>query len=150
MDIGADQNGLAVLEDLVEAGDADVGEILLEVVGTRLVDGVMHDVVHRAGRHVEAEDVAIKFVNAAIRTVADEGQTEGGLLEPILGVGQMEKHLVVGDGGREGVVQSGLSAVGLPSSGMASWSGASRAADSVFPAIDRLVLRINYPGQCKP
>ena len=45
MDIGADQNGLAVLEDFVEAGDADVGQILREVVRTCLVDGVMHDVV---------------------------------------------------------------------------------------------------------
>ena len=36
------------------------------------------------------------------------------MLETILGDGQIEEHLVVGDGGREGVVQSGLSTVALP------------------------------------
>jgi len=92
MDVGADQNGLTVLEDFVEAGDADVGEILRAVVGTRLVDGVMHDVVDRAGRHVDTQKIAIELVNAAIRTVADECQAESGLPEPILGDGQMEEH----------------------------------------------------------
>src|SRR6202040_2539742 len=104
---------LAVLENLVEAGDADVGEVLTEVVGARLVDGVADDVVDRADGHVDTEKIAAKFVDAAIGTVADESQAEGGLLEPILGYGQMEEYLVVGDGRRESVVQGGLSTVAL-------------------------------------
>ena len=113
MEVGADQNGLTLLEDFVETGDADVGEILGTVMRTRLVDGVMHDVVHGARGHVDVEKIAIELVNAAIGTVADEGQTESGLLEPILGDGQMEEHLVIGFGASEGIVQSGLRALAL-------------------------------------
>ena len=113
MDVSADENGLAILKNLVKARDADVGEILRAVVGACLVDGVMNDVMHGADRQVDAEEIAAKFVNAAIGTVADQGQTEGGLLEPILGDGQMEEDLLVGGGGREGIVQGGLGTVAL-------------------------------------
>ena len=78
------------------------------VVGTCLVDGVVNDVMHGANRHVDAEEIAAKFVNAAIGTVAEERQGEGGLLEPMLGDRQLEEHLIVAGGGREGVVEGGL------------------------------------------
>ena len=68
MHVGTDENGLAILKNLIEAGDADVGEILGVVVGTCLVDGVVNDVMHGANRHVDAEEIAAKFVNAAIGT----------------------------------------------------------------------------------
>jgi hypothetical protein len=102
---------LAVLKDLVETGDADVGEILRAVVRTCLVDGVVDDVVDRADRQVDVEEIATKLLNAAIGTVADEGQAEDGLPEPIFGHRNVAEHLIVGDRGREGVGQSGLSAV---------------------------------------
>ena len=41
--------------------------------------------------------------------MADQSQTESGLLEPILGDRQMEEDLVVGLGGREGIVEGGSS-----------------------------------------
>ena len=50
MNVGADENGLAILKNLVKARDADVGEILRAVVGACLVDGVMNDVMHGANR----------------------------------------------------------------------------------------------------
>src|SRR5260370_28447981 len=111
MNVGADKNGLAMLEDFVEAGDADVGEILVLVMQSRLVNGVVNDVGNRADRHVDAEEIAAKFVDTAIGTVADEGQAEGGLPEPIFGHRQMEEHLIVGDGWRKGIGQGGLSAI---------------------------------------
>src|SRR5208282_4482710 len=78
-----------------------------------LVDGVADDAVDRANGHGDMEEIAAKFMDAAIGTVADEGQAEDGLLEPILGYGRMEEYLVIGDGRREGVVQGGLSTVAL-------------------------------------
>jgi hypothetical protein len=53
-------------------------------------------------------------VNAAIRTVADERQTEGGLPQPTFGDRQVEQGLVIGRGGRrKGILQSGLRRGGL-------------------------------------
>ena len=101
------------MENFVEAGDVHVGEILTEVMGACLVDGAVHDVVHGADGQIDAEKIAAKFVDAAIGAVADQGQAEGDLLEPIFADWQMEEHLVVGSGGGEGVSKSGLSAVGL-------------------------------------
>ena len=119
-DVGADENGLALLEDFVETGDVHVGEILAVVVKARLVDGILHDVVDGADGHGDAEEVATKFVDATIGTVADEGQAERGLREPILGDRQLEEHLVVVCGGRgESIVQSGPSRGGLASDELA-------------------------------
>jgi len=113
-DVGAHQHGLAILEDLIETGDGDVAQIVAEVLGARLVDGITQDVVHRADRHVHAEKITAKFVDAAIGTVADHGPTEGDLPQPTLGDGQVEQHLVIGHGGRgERIVQSGLGGGGL-------------------------------------
>ena len=113
MDVGADENGLALLEDFVETGDGNVAEMVAEVIGTCLGDGILHDVVDRADRHVDAEEVAVEFVDAAIGTVADQGQAQSGLLEPILGNRQKEEDRIVGLVGREGIDQRGLSDVGL-------------------------------------
>ena len=80
MHVGTDEKfGLAILKNLIEAGDADVGEILGVVVGTCLVDGVVNDVMHGANRHVDAEEIAAKFVNAAIGTVARGASRRGRL-----------------------------------------------------------------------
>jgi hypothetical protein len=46
--VGAYQHGLAIVEDFIQTGDDDRRQILAEVIGTRLGDGIAHDVVHRA------------------------------------------------------------------------------------------------------
>src|SRR5258708_13101339 len=61
-DVGANQNGSALLEDFVEAGDVHVGEILTAVVGTCLIDGVEDDVMHGANRHVNPDEPPPKLV----------------------------------------------------------------------------------------
>src|SRR5260370_1161205 len=47
-DVGANENGLPLLKDLVEAGDFHVGEMRGAIVRSRLGDGIADDVVHRA------------------------------------------------------------------------------------------------------
>jgi hypothetical protein len=83
--IGAHQHGSAALEDFIKGGHVDVGQMVLEVIGAGLVDGSVHDVVHRAHRQVHAQEIAAKFDDATIGTVADQGQAQGGLPQPRFG-----------------------------------------------------------------
>ena len=64
--VGADEDGLLILEDFVETAEANVGEILTEVVRPCFTDGILQDVVHGADRQVDAEEVAAKLVDATI------------------------------------------------------------------------------------
>ena len=84
------------------------------VASTCLVDGVVNDVMHGANRHVDAEEIAAKFVNAEIGTVAEERQGEGGLLElEMLGDRQLEEHLIVGAGRAKASSRAASSTVAL-------------------------------------
>ena len=104
---------MAVLEDFIEAGNVDVGELLLLVVRAGLVHRVLDDVVHQALRHVDIEQIAAKFPDAAVGTVAEQDQAEGDLPQPGLGHRQLEEHVVIRRLGSEGFLQGGLSGGGL-------------------------------------
>jgi hypothetical protein len=51
-DIGTYQDGLAILEDLIQSGDRDRGKILAEVMGARRGDGLADDVVPLASKPI--------------------------------------------------------------------------------------------------
>src|SRR5207245_6029976 len=104
---------LAVLEDFIEAGNVDVGELLLLVVRAGLVHRVLDDVVHRALRHVDSEQIAAKFLDAAVGTVAEQEQAEGDLPQPRLGHRQGEEHVIIRHLGSEGFLQGGVGGGGL-------------------------------------
>jgi hypothetical protein len=106
-DIGPHQDGRA-LKDFIEGSDTDVGERLLVIEGASLGDGAAKNVMDRADRQGQVEEVTPKFDDATQGTAADQQQGERGLRQPLLGHGQEEEDLVVALGGGERVVQSGL------------------------------------------
>ena len=113
-DIGADQHGLAGLENLVVGADADGGEILLVVEAACRGDGLVQDVVDRAQGQRIVEEVAEQFLDAAEGAMADEGETEDELSEPGFGDGQPEEELRrVGGRGVEGLVEGVVGVVEL-------------------------------------
>src|SRR5437762_2523349 len=86
-DIGPYQDGRA-LKDFIKGGDTDVGERLLVIEEASLGDGAAKNVMDRADRQGQVEEVTPKFDDAAQGTAADQQQGERGLLQPLPGHGQ--------------------------------------------------------------
>jgi hypothetical protein len=91
VDVGTDEDGLAVLEDLVVSSDANAGEVLLGVELARHLDGLLDDVVDGAQGDLDTEEVAQKFDDASERAVTDERESEDKLTQPCPRDGEMEQ-----------------------------------------------------------
>jgi len=126
VDVHADEDGLAGLEDLVVRADADRGEVFAFMDGAGGLDGVADEVVDRAEAEVAiVEEGVEEFLHAAVGRMADQDQGKGELFDPGFRDREMEEDLVVIGRRIEGVVKRG---VGLRRLGVEELP-----ADGVFP-----------------
>jgi len=112
-DIGADENRLAGLVDLVVGADGNGREVLGIVDPARLVHGVGDDVVD--GPDADAavvEDGIENLHHAPEGSMPDEHLCQDELAKPVLGHGKMEQYLPVVRQGREGLLER-LGGLGL-------------------------------------
>jgi len=93
------------LEDLVVQAHANAGQVLALVDRARLPRGRLEHVMDAAQADRHAQQVAQELDDAAIRAAADQRQPDDDLAQPGLGDRQLEQHLAVRRGRREGVVQ---------------------------------------------
>ena len=93
--IRPDQDGPAVLEDLVMGADPDPAEVLAGVDFTGGNDGFMHHVEDGPDGHRGVEEVAQHLDHAAEGTVTDQDLGEDELLAPGLGDRQVEEDLLI-------------------------------------------------------
>jgi hypothetical protein len=113
-DIGADEDGLAGLEDLVVGTEADAGEVLLLVVVAGRGDGVLQDIVDGSQGEGKVEEVGQQFEDAAQRAVTDQDQAEDQLLQPGFGHGEpKEDRRFLGGGRSKGLIESVVGVVEL-------------------------------------
>jgi len=103
--IDAGQHGRGALEELVVQANANAGQVLALVDRARLPRGRLEHVVDAAQADGHAQQVTQELDDATIRAAANQGQPDDHLAQPGLGHRQLEQHLTVGRGRREGVVQ---------------------------------------------
>ncbi len=103
--IDACQHGRGTVKDLVVQADTNAGQVLLPVDDARLPRDRLEHVVDAAQADGHTQQVAQELDDAAIRAAADQRQPDDHLAQPGLGHRQIEQHLVVRRGRREGVIQ---------------------------------------------
>jgi hypothetical protein len=77
---------------------ANPREVLLAVDRPGLLRGPVQHLVHAAHADCHAQQVAHELHHAAIRTAADQRQSDHHLAQPGPGDRQLEQHLVIGYG----------------------------------------------------
>jgi hypothetical protein len=103
--IDASEHGRGALEDLVVQTHPNAGQVLLPVDDAGLPRGRLKHVVDAADADGHAKQVAQELHDAAIRAAGDQRQADDHLAQPDLGHRQLEQHLAVRHGRREGISQ---------------------------------------------
>jgi hypothetical protein len=93
LDIGPDEDWLAILKDFIVGTDADGGQVDLGVDVASVFDGIVEDIVDGADGQRCVETVVEGSHDAAIGAVAVEAKGESELSEPLCGDGQMEENM---------------------------------------------------------
>jgi hypothetical protein len=92
---------------------ANARQVWLAVDHARLPRSRLEHVVDVAQADGQAQQVAQELDDAAVRTAADQRQSDNHLAQPGPGDRQLEQHLILPHGGREGLVQCCTSLVRL-------------------------------------